>query len=291
MLGFLVLLFPSCDKEEVTPSYIHISKITLEVDGSGEQGSNAHDILDAWVYVNSDLIGVFELPATIPILKGGKQQLTIVAGIKKNGLNYVRTAYPFYQSFNKEIELIPSQVDTVSPVVRYRDNIKFAWLEDFEDETISLESSGSNTSIDSMTITSLPSEVFEYDGSKNKYSGKVTLPLDFQIFENSSLEHLDLPRSGQEIFLELNFKCNTEFVVGIYPLTGTSIEGVPLVNLFSTQDTSGTMQWKKIYISLKEDVNSPQHRNAKFKVFFHAQTNSKDNTSTLLFDNIKLIHF
>ncbi len=35
-------------------------------------------------------------------------------------------------------------MDTLHPVVRYRDNVKFQWLEDFEDQSSSLEPSGSN---------------------------------------------------------------------------------------------------------------------------------------------------
>jgi len=119
----------------------------------------------------------------------------------------------------------------------------------------------------------------------------VEIPLGLQIFENSTIANYDLPRSGQEIYLEINFKCNTEFVVGIYPITGSFISGVPILNLLSTEDASGTMQWKKTYISLKEDVNDPLYNGADFRVFFNAQTNRETGTPTIFIDNIKLVHF
>ena len=50
----LILFFVSCDKEEPIPSYIHIPAFDLNVLSNGTQGSNAHNIVDAWVYVGSD---------------------------------------------------------------------------------------------------------------------------------------------------------------------------------------------------------------------------------------------
>ena len=50
------------------------------------------------------------------------------------------------------------------------------------------------------------------------------------------------------------------------------------------------MQWKKAYVSLKEDINNPEYAGATFRVFFNAQTNGS-NEKQLFFDNIKLLHF
>jgi hypothetical protein len=99
-----------------------------------------------------------------------------------------------------------------------------------------------------------------------------------------------LPRKGVDVFLEMNFKCNTEFTVGVYPVTGSFINGVPIVNFYSTEDNQGEMQWKKAYVSLKEDINNPEYNGATFRVFFNAQTNG-EGQKQLFFDNLKLIHF
>ncbi|PCJ67710.1 MAG: hypothetical protein COA58_00825 [Bacteroidetes bacterium] len=284
-------LFSGCDNDEPIPSYIHIPRIDVTTDLL-TQGSNAHEIVDAWVYINNQLVGAFELPATIPILTSGKQKLTIIGGIKKNGFVTQRIAYPFFKPFEVEREFIPSQVDTIFPVMSYNDNTKFPWLENFEDQTISMTKSGSNTTYDSMVITGLESDVYDYDGIDNKFSGKVAIPQGLQIFENSTVGRYDLPRSGQEIYLEINFKCNTEFVVGIYPINGSVIQGVPILNLRSTLDEStGNLKWKKTYISLKEDVNVAENIGADFKIFFNAQTNTTTGTPLIYFDNIKLVHF
>jgi hypothetical protein len=62
------------------------------------------------------------------------------------------------------------------------------------------------------------------------------------------------------------------------------------VNFHSTENDQGEMQWKKAYVSLKEDINNPEYTGATFRVFFNAQTNGS-NEKKLFFDNIKLIHF
>ena len=280
--------FSSCDTEEPIPSYVYISNSGLYTDV--EQGSNSHDIVDGWVYCDGILIGVFELPVRVPILQAGEHTITVVPGIKKNGLFNERVTYPFYSPFEQKLDLIPSAIDTILPVVRYRNNITFSWLEDFEDNAISVEKSGSNTTTDSMFVTSDPVHVFNYDGIENKYSGQVDIPSEFQIFENATVQLYDLPRKGGEVYLELDFKCNTEFTVGVYPVTGNFINGVPIVNFYSTEDDQGEMQWKKAYVSLKEDINNPEYAGATFRVFFNAQTNGS-NEKQLFFDNIKLIHF
>jgi hypothetical protein len=168
--------------------------------------------------------------------------------------------------------------------------VTFSWLEDFEDNAISMEKSGSNTTADSMFVTADPVHVFNYDGLENKYSGQVNIPAEFQIFENATVQLYELPRKGVDVFLEMNFKCNTEFTVGIYPVTGSFINGVPIVNFFSTEDNQGKMQWKKAYVSLKEDINNPEYAGATFRIFFNAQTNG-EGEKQLFFDNLKLIHF
>ncbi len=259
--------------------------MNLDVNANGTQGSDAHQILDAWVYVAGEFIGVFELPTRIPVLKEGEQELTILAGIKKNGLVNSRVAYPFYAPFEKTINLVPSEIDTLIPTIRYRENVIFPWLEDFEDQSISLERSGSNTTIDSLVITGNSDLVYNFDGVSNRFSGEVVSDTGFQIFENSSVQLFDLPRKGQEIYLEFNYKTDAELIAGIYPISGSVVAGVPIVNFFATDE------WKKAYVSLKEDVNSAAYAGFDFRVFFHQQTNNTEMVPKIYLDNIKLVHF
>ena len=240
--------------------------------------------------MNGEQIGTFEMPATIPVLHSGNSVITVLAGIKKNGLNTERVIYPFYKAFETTIDLVPSRVDTILPVVEYEEGVTFPWLENFEDNSISLSGSGSTTTTDTFVITEDPDDVYNFNGTTNIRSGEAIIGTGFQIWENSSVESYDLPRSGQDIYVEFNFKCNTEFVIGFYPVNSSVVTGVPIVNFFSTVDDEGEMQWKKGYVSFKEDVNDPMFLDSEFIVFLNTQTNLGTNPR-LLVDNIKLIHF
>jgi hypothetical protein len=275
----------SCDKEEDIPAYLYIEDITLEVPADQSLGADAHDIVDAWVYVGNSFIGAFELPAHIPVLHEGEQEIVVIAGIKRNGQANDRMIYPFYTSYTTQRTLIPSNTDTLSPVVEFRTGAKMAWLEDFEDGIITMEKSGVNSTVDTIYITSDPSEVYDYNGGNSIRSGKIILDTRYQIFEYRSKQQFDLPRQLNESFLEFNYKCDIDLETGFYPLTGGPVNPVSVVRLYPTTT------WKKIYVSLTQDVNAAQYQGVEFKMFFGAFKNSGDKPVNIYLDNIKLIHF
>jgi hypothetical protein len=257
----------------------------LKVNDNGSQGTNSHDIVDAWVYADGEFIGVFELPTRVPILKSGTTNLTILAGIKRNGLATDRAPYPFFKSYNLEYDLVEARVDTLIPVIEYNEALNFVWMEDFEDGRISLEKTGTITTVDSISITNQPNEVFSYDGVDNNASGVVKIDTGLQFMEFSSVQLFDLPRQGNEIYLELNYKTDVELIVGLYPISGNVVQRVPVVNLFPTNE------WRKAYISLKEDVNASEFQGLDFRLVFGAQSNAKTGNNFVYLDNLKLMHF
>lgn len=274
----------SCDEEEPIPSYLYIPNFELITNSNGTQGTNTHNIVDAWVYVDENFLGVYELPTRVPVLQTGESRVTIVAGIKKNALATDRVPYPFFRPYEVTLDLKETIIDTIVPVVDYNPGLEFIWTEDFEDGTISLAKTGANSTVDSLKVTGQPNEVFDYDGDKNKFSGKVSIDTGFQIFEFSSVQLFDFPRS-QDIYLEFEYKTEAELIAGIYPISGSIVTRVPIVNLF---DTKG--EWKKAYIALRTDVNAAEYQGLDFRVVFGSQTNSSVGKEIFL-DNIKLMHF
>ena len=137
----LCWLLVSCETfkpENEIPSYIHIDEIKLNTTFSSE-GTNSNKITDAWVYIDDQQIGVFELPATFPVIFSGKHKLKIMAGVKMNGVAATRISYPFYKSYEQEIDLELTKTDTIKPSVNYQPGVKFAFMEDFETAGIKLE--------------------------------------------------------------------------------------------------------------------------------------------------------
>lgn len=152
LLAFVISLFISgCYKfegEQTVPSYLSIDTIRFSTDYA-TQGSNTHNISDAWVYVNGQLIGAFELPATFPVLARGKQRLEIRPGIKLNGIAATRVPYPFMKPIVLEnFSFYEDSIVSINPQTTYYENLRFAWKEDFERKSITLEKTNqSDTSI------------------------------------------------------------------------------------------------------------------------------------------------
>ena len=138
---FILTSLLSCKKDNAIdiPSYIEIDEIILN--------NSTHNITDAWVYINDNLQGVYELPAKFPILEEGQHNLRIKAGIKENGISGTRIAYPFYSSYIIEQLFTAETTISISPEVNYISSADF-FSEDFEGIGMTLEeTSMSDTSI------------------------------------------------------------------------------------------------------------------------------------------------
>jgi hypothetical protein len=280
----LSLILLSCDKgsEEDIPSYISLNSIWLNPEGVG---TSSQKITDAWIYVDDEFIGAFELPfVKVPVLKAGKHHLKIYPGIKMNGIASTRVPYAFYSSVEKEINLVrDSIVNLGSLPVKYSPGIIFAWQEDFEQSTISLDTT--KRSIYKLERTFDTAFIFKPPtGEYNSSSGRAIINSDSGIFECASHDAFVLPVNGRDVFLELNYKTNNSVTVGIFVNTASQTIQEPLLVL--NRNTT----WNKIYINLTAAV--VQHQNAiDFKIFFGIIKDSDVAEAQFLVDNIKLVHF
>jgi len=274
----IIIGIHSCEiinPEEDIPSYIHIDSFQLQINDSIKEGSSSHKITDAWVFIDDVLLGTYELPVTLPVLKEGKHILTIRAGIKVNGIAGTRDKYPFYDFFTENINLIRGGTIEVNPVVEYYNTTVFEWIEDFNGVGISLEpKSNSDTTIKIINANSL---VFEGTGS-----GELVMESNMNFAEVFTSSDYQLPKNKTPVYLELNYKNNFVFAIGIYSnyLTQSIQNDIIYINPSS--------EWNKIYIDLTKHVS--QELNAlDFKIFFGVINNNNASPEIYL-DNIKLLH-
>jgi hypothetical protein len=246
------------------------------------QGTASQKISDAWVYADNNLIGPYEIPVRFPLLVSGSTQVTVFAGIKLNGINETRAPYPFYEPFKTTLDLERESISDLGHLTfTYVTGTKFAWLESFEQSNLSLDSTARSEV--NLVRTQLPELAVAFPYESNKYAAKVIIPSDSVVFECASHNSYKLPTDGSSVFLELNYKSNNAFTVGLF-VNGavTSQKSVLVVNPSST--------WNKIYINFTPTL-STNSTAISFKVFFTAMK-SKDVTSAeIMFDNITLLHF
>lgn len=274
---FIVLVIFSCSKDKFEakiPSYISIDKFTLSTN-LATQGSNSENITDAWVFINDDLIGTYELPARFPVIKEGLFTIKIFAGIKENGVSKLRRRYLLYSPHVEQINLVAGKEIAITPLISYNSDAKFAWLEDFEGASTSFSyHANSDTIINKTNIG-----VFE-----GNYSGKAYMLPTMDFFEAHSSVFKNVSSNGTPVYLELNFKTNEFVLAGLL----TDDDKIGLVSLVPTGS------WKKIYINITSAINS-KPPNSNFKVFFGLQSTGLspfiNQNPEIYFDNLKIVHF
>ncbi len=272
------LLFSSCEiinPEEDIPSYLHIPSYSLI--SNFDQGTASHNITDAWVYLNDDIQGIYELPVTFPVLASGNQKLTIRPGIKINGIASTRIAYPFYTETVLNVSLTPAVVDTLLLSTTYKEATKFAWIEDFERPGLSIESlSFSDTAL---MKTDDPEKVYE-----GISSGRIVLDESRKAYHGISVNAFKLPGGLTPTYLELDFKTDHPFVVGLIANASGSTNVLEILVLNITDE------WKKVYVNVGATV-SRQSGVSNYKVYFRANLESGYSEAEILIDNLKLVHF
>jgi hypothetical protein len=279
LIGFL-LSFCSCNiinPTEKIPAYISVDTFLLNTD-VGIQGSNAAKITDAWIYVNDNLIGAFELPCKVPALFEGKCKISVGPGIKTNGIAATRTIYPFYKNYFTEVDLIPEGETKLSPLTVYFDSLTFAYKSNFDDAAgISLEAT--NRSDTSIQITYNQTEVFEGNGSL-----KAELTQDSAFLEFKQVDAVPLPKQGEFVFLEMNYKCNGLLNVELYSNYPSSAPHIDKVLTLLPSEN-----WNKIYIDLTRYV-STQVNAINYTLYFSMIKLGGTESIKVYMDNLKIVH-
>jgi len=274
----------SCDiinPEEQVPSYVRVDDISLDIPVSDQSfyGTDSENITDVWLYVDNQLIGAFELPAIVPVLYEGTQNIKVFAGIKVNGISNTRTVYRFYDFYETNTELIPGAVHSISPVVRYVSDPLAIDQERFEDiGFLFTRSAGSDTLV--LRIAN-PDPTISY---LEENVGVVYMDEDRPHFKMES--DLDLNIAFKDpVFVEFDYKCNNEFIFGLKSIQPSAAE-VGLIGIFPKLDEDGDPIWNKMYIDISNAVDLLANGN-EMEVFFEGFLSGE--TGFVMIDNVKII--
>ena len=277
---FLVFAsFLGCNKEEPIPAYIHIDDFTLTTNYS-TQGSASHKILDAWIYIDDQFVGAFEMPCTVPVLFEGPHTLKVLPGVMENGISETRLPYPFYDRYVQSVDLVAGQILDTDPVTVYSQSADLDWIEDYEGLAHGFcTNSGLGDPDTVMKIFIAPDPaVFELNGSGGVVLGS-------GVYFGETCNKYVLPKGGAAVFLELNYNCNTDFNVGLRGYSGSSLQSQGIA--LTLRPTSG--EWKKVYVNLTQEVGGAT-TSGTFSVFFSFVKAPALSESFVYLDNIKLIN-
>lgn len=273
----------ACDlinPDEDEPAFLKIDSIRLS-ESFISHGSVSHNITDAWVFVNDEMIGIFELPATIPVLAEGEQSLLIGPGIEVSGLSELRDNYLFYTAYSTPFNFIPGEIQEVEPVVRYREegnNYIYDVVDDFEN--IFSGFAPSNQSDTTIIKSEAADEVFEGNAS-----GVINITPDMDFVQIQTASAYELPLAGKVIYMELDYNTEVEFTIGVF-INNNGFQD-QIIDYITLRKTNG--QWKKAYIALTALLsNSVNPEN--FIFYFRSGLPAGGGVSgKIMLDNVKLM--
>ena len=267
IISVFLFIFISCEKNEKIPSYIKVNDVNLNYNQNF--GSITENITDVWVYIEDNLQGVYEIPVEFPVLEEGIKNIRVKAGIKANGIASTRIQYPFYSSFLDTINLLKDETIEIFPTFSYNDAFN-AIIEDFEN---------SGTTVDSTISSEIDFTIVNEDENKYAFAEIVSPLINFEI----ATQDLTLPQQGAPVYLELDYKSSTEFLVGMYINYPQDVVKSELVWVTSKQD------WNKIYINLTQTVSESIGAQS-FKVFINMRRNDPSSNEEISLDNIKVLY-
>jgi hypothetical protein len=274
-LLYLGLLLSACVKNNPDPAWLEVNEWVLEANSSlnGEEGQLTHNLTDAWVYVDEQLIGVFEVPFKIPILKEGAANIRIYPTIRVNGISATKMRNEHLVPFELNGVFVKNQTLTVTPVTHYKDNVNF-WIEDFEDINIKL-TDDPNTSSAHLTLANDTLKWFN-----GNYYAKVMLSATDSIWvaNTNQDQQLTIPKNKQAM-LEIDYCNSVPFTNYLLFVNANGVTENAMVTM--NKSPLNALRWKKIYILLSEVITAGPRA-------FHDTAIS---SNFILIDNIKVVYF
>lgn len=273
LLLFCYLFFLiSCKKDKFkAPESAFLVVDNIQLKTISGQGSSSHKITDMWYYVNDKFQGVFPVGKVMPIVASGNTEITLLAGIKNNGISATRVPYQMLKSITINQNFESGKTYTINPEFEYNSSAFFYYSDNFEPGGSFFVSNGATDYTNTASFD--PSKSFEGLGSIY-----MTMSDSKPTAEMLQAQPYFLPSGGETVYLELNYRCNQPFTVGVI---GGGSDRRPALTVNSSSE------WNKIYVQLTS-VISAQPTYPSYQVFIHAD--KEVSSPEIYIDNVKLIY-
>jgi hypothetical protein len=269
------------DPDQDVPSYLIVPEVQFS---PGEnQGTASVNVTDLWVYSSTDVVGVFPLPAVVPVLPGdfAGGAVTLLAGIRENGISNSRAPYPFYTTLDHVPSGTAGSRDTLLPVLELVEDVRLLRVEDFENSNVFGNLAGG----EGMVRTDGVEVVFE-----GEYSGRIEVDVDAPLARVRTVEQEYDLQGGVPAFLELDYRCNQSFAVGVYGYrNGLETKHLALV-INPTEEVGAAIRWNKLYVDLGPVINA-QGVADHFEVYVECILEADRESGSVGLDNLRILTY
>ncbi len=270
----LAIWLGSCNiinPKEATPYFLQIDSANLAPTDLLVHGDVSKKITDIWVYQNNKLLGTYEIPAKVPILPEGGNNIDVLAGVFRNGISTNRIAYPFYEFKNIPITWAPGTITHYTPTFTYvaKEQMKMYVHENFE-----IGNSFTPTNADTPVIRTTAAKY-------GNYCGHIVVDEGHQISNNVIAEKISIP-NNIPYYIELDYKCDIPFDVSLLCISASGI---------ITQNVVGSVNikqnWNKIYLDAGALASAV--KNKYYSVVISVTKPLNNSVGNVWIDNVKLI--
>lgn len=249
---------------EVAPATVTIDGFDLTTEPG--QGGPTAAITEVWVFAEDDFLGVFPLPARIPVFSVGPTRLRFEAGVHRDGRSVTPDVYPFYAPVSRSVELTSAQTTDLGTLpLTYLSEARFAFVEGFEGEPI--------------FPVVVQDEVVRSGGA----AGAVVLTDSSALQEITTLRQFsDLNRVPITVWLEVDYLSEAG---GVFGVVGS--RGGESIRQFDPGFRART-EWTKLYFDLSPVIGSADLDALSVSLSL-LLPNDRERASVYL-DNLKLLY-
>jgi hypothetical protein len=267
----------SCDTAPApAPSFLRIDTIAVDSTSFDSTGSVSHAIRYAWVYANDNLLGVFWLPAVIPVLETADVNITVFGGISENGIATQAGRYPFYAPWQAKVNLNTMDTSLVFPRVRYPKGFIAPINQTFDQAQLSGMSLAIVQGGGFYSILLNATEAYEGQGCLQLY-----LPQGDQdmILETSSLP---VPTGKAGYFIEMDYRNNCDFLLGLR--AAGSNQAASLIGV------RPRAEYNKLYVNITNLVDQLSGVSEAVHLFIRVPQDTSIADQRVYIDNLKLVY-
>jgi hypothetical protein len=278
---FLFLSFLSActftDNDSFEPAFLLLDNATLTT--KSNEGSSRHNIKYAWVIVDGQLLGIFPLPAKVPVITTSQaMNIQINAGVNFNGEANSSVEYPFFTPIKQTLLLEPNKEYKINVNYTYTADAVFDFIEDFEGSTHLFDND-----IDGNSATRINFTDKEKTGGKK--SGLLFLNNENKDGEFSTIPFFDNKNNKRgNVYLEFDYKSPEPIYVG------TELNFKSSSKQSYTAQLPQSSEWIRTYVNLTKEIS--QNTVLEYRIIMGAtKLNLSTEQSEIYFDNVKLVHF
>lgn len=263
------------DEPEQLPTYIQVDQLILSTEYEKE-GANTQGFKDVWVFVDGKSIGVYELPAVVPVLSENQTaELSFQAGIRVNGTLISPSYYPFTTTYKYMLNQKALDTVIIVPEFEYVSSVEVAFKEDFE--------TGHNFTVDVDGDPDSALKLYPDDPGSGLSCAFLELATDTLMEVGSTFLLEDFPRNGSPVYLELDYKNNVIFDIELIGYDFNSEDKYPFLAINPREN------WNRIYIDLTSILIQSQF--SAYRIVLGVSNIGNEGTAEVFVDNLKVLYF